>query len=469
MLGSAYFAGGVLVALAFLLAALALAVQFAPLPHPRLSKFAAACCYTVAAVIATGLVLPKLWFFVVAVPVGTVAALGYGALLARAWRSEGRAAISGPPRPTPVVAAPARPLGPGEDSVSATVTRVTSSGIVSPPPFVTTGSSDRFLGPGITEVVRAVRFDPPLGVTVKRGDEPVTLRCRTRRYGREKPALTVDAFVGYGVRIREHVSGLTVSYTLYPEDAPAEAKPAAATAATEPAADTTVERPSPEDDRFGDLGALCIEADAILSSMAMELQGSPRNPDATDHPEVLARWEHRTQEALIRAGVDEMQLAYFNRDTETTLFGPSGDRANQVRQWMAELTVRVDRVHEIVRELRARREFPTLPQDAEFRSRGTVLLQKGFELKGEVFYPRDTTMSGIAEWTQQLARQRTLRDRVGRWAKESRGYLCAVPGGLPGDFLSEEEEDEALDAGEEGRVLNAHLTLLQQVVARLPS
>ncbi|HMJ39098.1 MAG TPA: hypothetical protein VK606_06055, partial [Verrucomicrobiae bacterium] len=68
---SVVHSGGKLVALAFLVAVVGLALQFSPIPHQRLSEALAAACWVVAVAIAAGLFLPLTTFLaVVGVAVG---------------------------------------------------------------------------------------------------------------------------------------------------------------------------------------------------------------------------------------------------------------------------------------------------------------------------------------------------------------------------------------------------------------
>ena len=70
------------VVVAFALALVGLAVQFYPIPHPRIAKAAACACYVVALEIVLALVLP-LVLFLVAVFVGLVVWIAYGVHLFR--------------------------------------------------------------------------------------------------------------------------------------------------------------------------------------------------------------------------------------------------------------------------------------------------------------------------------------------------------------------------------------------------
>lgn len=108
--------------------------------------------------------------------------------------------------------------------------------------------------------------------------------------------------------------------------------------------------------RFARIGELNESAEALLSVMADAQRGVPTLDGLDGHRDRLVRWTTYMDEALRQAGADEVQLAYFNQETELTLHGPSGDENEQIGQFMDDLKVRRARAREIVAELRGRDE-----------------------------------------------------------------------------------------------------------------
>lgn len=108
--------------------------------------------------------------------------------------------------------------------------------------------------------------------------------------------------------------------------------------------------------RFARIGELNESAETLLSVMADARRGIPTHGGLDGHRDRLVRWTTYMDDALRQAGADEVQLAYFNQETELTLHGPSDDENEQIGQFMDDLKVRRARAQEIVAELRGRDE-----------------------------------------------------------------------------------------------------------------
>jgi hypothetical protein len=106
--------------------------------------------------------------------------------------------------------------------------------------------------------------------------------------------------------------------------------------------------------RFDEIAEVAKEAAAILTTLASASQGFVRaGTGIEDFIQTVVEWERRGADALLDAGADGAQIAFFEEEQDVDFYGVSGDLADQVRQLMDVVKLRRTRLLQVADQLRA--------------------------------------------------------------------------------------------------------------------